>query len=84
MSTAQALQQGRDSVPVLPDITVIELPTLKAGDSVTVAPVDYGRIPVSGRLLAVSAQEIVIGRKDPATGEIMVHFPASGFEINPA
>lgn len=82
MTTAEALQHGRSSVPVLPEIDTVALPDLKPGDPVTVTPVDYGRIPVSGRLLGVSAHEIVIGREDPAAGEVMVHFPVSGFEIN--
>lgn len=83
MTTAEALQHGRSSSPVLPEIDSVEMPNLTLGDAVTVAPVDYGRIPVSGRLLGVSAHEIVIGRDDPAAGEVMVHFPTTGFEISP-
>jgi len=54
------------------------------GDAVNVMPVDYGRIPVSGRLQAMTPHEIVILRDDPVAGEIMVHFPTPGFEISRA
>jgi len=39
---------------------------------------DYGRDPISGELVAASAQEIVIRRQDPQVGEVMMHFPAVG------
>jgi glutathione S-transferase len=53
----------------------------KPGDPVTVAADDYGRDPVAGTLLGLSAQNIVIRRVDPQVGELNLHFPRAGFRI---
>lgn len=84
MTPSEALAHGRASTPVLPDLASVSVADVATGDAVSVTPVDYGRIPVSGRLQAVSAHEIVILRDDPKAGEIMVHFPTSGFELSRA
>ena len=49
-----------------------------------VAADDYGRDPVRGRVVALTAQRVVIRRRDPAVGEVNVHFPRSGFRLTPA
>ncbi len=46
-------------------------------------PDDTGRDPVTGTLVAHSAQEIVVRRTDPQVGEINVHFPCAGFDVVP-
>lgn len=51
------------------------------GDQVTVAPNDTGRDPVEGTLVALSVQEIVIARNEPALGRLHVHFPRAGFVV---
>jgi hypothetical protein len=51
------------------------------GDPVTVTPVDYGRIPVAGSLVAWSREEVVVARETPEAGRVFVHFPSSGFEV---
>jgi glutathione S-transferase len=56
----------------------------KPGAMVSVVPDDSGRDPVTGELVASSAQEIVIKRNDPAVGEVMVHFPRAGFIVSAA
>lgn len=56
----------------------------KPGDRVSVVPDDTGRDPVTGELVASSAQEIVIKRSDPQVGEVMVHFPRAGFIVSAA
>jgi glutathione S-transferase len=55
----------------------------KPGDRVAVFPDDYGRDPVAGELVASSAHEIAIRRRDPQIGEIVVHFPRAGFVVVP-
>ena len=50
----------------------------------TVAPNDYGRIPVAGQLVSYRYNEIVVARADAQAGEVMVHFPNIGFEITAA
>lgn len=57
---------------------------LKPGDAVTVMPIDYGFQPTTGTLLVNSLEEIVVKREDPKVGEVAVHFPRMGFQVNPA
>ncbi len=54
---------------------------LAAGDSVAVAPTDYGIVPVQGILVGLDNRNISIVRKDPRTGEVCVHFPRIGYEV---
>ena len=53
----------------------------KPGQTVTVTPDDTGRDPVIGELVASGIDEIVIRRRDPAIGEVCVHFPRAGFVV---
>jgi len=53
----------------------------EAGESVTVTPTDYGRDPVAGRLVGLTADEVVIERHDERAGTLHVHFPRLGFQI---
>ncbi len=76
-----ALGAARKTEPALP-VLDNELPDgFSLGQEVTVTPVDYGRIPVRGRLVAWSADEVVIARDTDETGPVMVHFPSAGFEV---
>jgi len=81
MSAEDALALGRDAEPVLPTLTTALPAGLDIGDPVTVTPVDYGRIPVSGVLAGCSAHEIVVAREDAEAGRLMTHFPRSGFDL---
>ena len=83
ISAEAALAIGRDAEPQLADASVDArlAGAHKAGDAVTVAPNDYGRIPVAGQLLSWNRNEIVIQRQDDQAGTIMVHFPNQGFEV---
>jgi glutathione S-transferase len=81
----QALALGREHEPVLPETGAnLPLDKIAIGDRVSVTPADYGRIPVTGELMAASAHEIVILRDDPQAGRIMNHFPRAGFEVTAA
>lgn len=53
----------------------------KAGDPVTVAPNDTGRVPVSGELVALNSREIAIRHKNDIVGEVIIHFPRAGFVV---
>ena len=55
----------------------------KPGDRVQVIPDDYGRIPVEGTIVSLSAQHIAIRRKHERAGEVVVHFPRAGFLVVP-
>ncbi|WP_050404203.1 glutathione S-transferase family protein [Bradyrhizobium embrapense] len=55
----------------------------KPGDIVSVMPDDYGKIPVRGEIVSLSAQHIAIRRSDDRTGDVVVHFPRAGFLVIP-
>lgn len=77
----EALDAARASEPNVPDVHSQPAAGFELGSSVTVTPVDYGRIPVSGKLVAWTPEEIVIDRRDPEAGHVMTHFPSAGFEV---
>ncbi|MBL0726852.1 glutathione S-transferase family protein [Piscinibacter sp. HJYY11] len=52
-----------------------------AGDAVTVAPTDYATDLVSGTLVGLNQNEVVIERKDERAGTVHVHFPRIGYQI---
>ena len=57
---------------------------LAAGAAVTVAPDDYGIVPVAGELLRLTMDDIAIRRTDSRAGEVVVHFPRVGYRVDPA
>ncbi len=52
-----------------------------AGQVVSVTPTDYGMDPVTGTLVGLNADEVVVARDDERAGRVHVHFPRRGFEI---
>ena len=56
-------------------------PGLAQGDAVTVTPTDYAHDAVAGRLVGLSADEVVIARTDERAGTLHVHFPRIAFQI---
>lgn len=77
----QALAHARDSEPLDPALNSTLPEGIAIDDAVTVTPVDYGKIPVSGQLVAWSPNEIVVSRETKQTGRLMNHFPSAGFEV---
>lgn len=77
----EALAHALESEPRLPAIDPALPAGLSLGDRVRVTPVDYGRVPVEGRLIACSTDETVLEREAPEVGRVMTHFPGPGFEI---
>ncbi len=55
----------------------------KPGDVVAVMPDDYGKVPVRGEIVSLSAQHIAIRRSDQRAGDVVVHFPRAGFLVVP-
>ncbi len=76
-----ALAAALDAEARLPELTASPNSNIQPGTRVTVTPVDYGCIPVTGELLAHSHHEVVIARQTPETGRIFNHFPQAGFVI---
>ncbi|MBK3421549.1 glutathione S-transferase family protein, partial [Methylobacterium sp. IIF4SW-B5] len=67
--------------PVEPVNAVPALIAAAPGDTVTVTPDDFARVPVEGRLVAVDAGRIVIRRDEARVGALHLHFPRAGFTI---
>lgn len=56
---------------------------LRPGARVSVTPDDYGRIPVEGELVTLTARKVAVRRVTRETGEVIVHFPRSGYRVAP-
>ena len=84
MSSADALALGRAATPQTAEAgDAGDANGRKVGDLVDVRADDYGRIPVRGRIVALSAQSIAIRRHDDIAGDVVVHFPRAGFLVIP-
>jgi glutathione S-transferase len=85
LTAAEALEIARNATPQTPIAEDDgDLNGRKPGDRVQVIPDDYGKIPVEGTIVSLSAQHIAIRRKDERAGEVVVHFPRAGFLVVPA
>ena len=85
ISTSAALEIAAGAAPLTPELSDPNDPNgRKPGDRVEIVPDDYGKIKVSGDIVALSSQHIAIRRLDPRVGEIVVHFPRAGFLVLPA
>ena len=60
------------------------LPDLQPGDTIVVAPTDYGIDPVQGRLVYCNDVEVVLAREDERAGKVAVHFPRLNYSIKKA
>ena len=52
-----------------------------AGAMVCVTPNDYAQDPVTGRLVGLGRDEVVLERSDARAGKLHVHFPRVGYRI---
>jgi glutathione S-transferase len=85
ISTAAALDLAASATPQTAELSDPDDPNgRKPGDPVEVVPDDYGKVKVSGTIVALSPQHIAIRRHDPRAGEVVVHFPRAGFLLRPA
>lgn len=84
MSPAEALELAARSTPQSAVFADPADPNgRKPGDRVSVTPDDYGKVPVHGEIVSLSAQHIAIRRTDERAGEVVVHFPRAGFLVVP-
>jgi glutathione S-transferase len=82
MTSEQALDVARTATSIAKASTDAKDPIgRKPGQVVSVTPDDTGRDPVVGELVTSGIDEIVIRRRDPAIGEVCVHFPRAGFVV---
>jgi glutathione S-transferase len=84
LTSSEALEIARNAAPQTPVAADAgDMNGRKPGDRVQVTPDDYGKIPVEGTIVSLSAQHIAIRRKDERAGEVVVHFPRAGFLVTP-
>ncbi len=84
LDAAEALEIARGATPQSAQAEDPgDLNGRKPGDRVQVIPDDYGKIPVEGTIVSLSAQHIAIRREDERAGEVVVHFPRAGFLVVP-
>ena len=82
MTSEQALDVARTATSIAKASTDAKDPIgRKPGQVVSATPDDTGRDPVIGELVTSGIDEIVIRRRDPAIGEVCVHFPRAGFVV---
>jgi len=56
-------------------------PQLAVGAPVSVEPDDYGAVPVRGELVRLTQHEVAVRRMDERAGEVVVHFPRTGYKV---
>ncbi|MEX2523627.1 MAG: glutathione S-transferase family protein [Gammaproteobacteria bacterium] len=84
MTAEEALAVARDSEAGPGEGIAEDDPQpLEAGMEVNVTPMDYGKVPVTGRLITLNRRDISINRDDPRAGNVNVHFPRAGYSVTP-
>jgi glutathione S-transferase len=76
----QAFAAARDAEPRALPASVKDV-AVTVGGMVDVAPSDYGVVPVTGTLAAVTEDRIIISRDNTKFGKLHVHFPRAGYSL---
>lgn len=87
ISPPQALRAATENEPrALPDNAETQLSRagVQIGQSVEVAPSDYGVVPVQGKLAALTGNRIILARETTQFGTVHVHFPIENYQITAA
>jgi glutathione S-transferase len=53
----------------------------RLGRRVSVAPSDYGNVPVTGTLAALTPSRVIVARETDRFGTVHVHFPRKGYSL---
>lgn len=81
MTAAEALDVAAAAEPALTRASRPFPEDPPIGSTVRVRADDYAKDPVEGELVMIDAQEIALRRRDPAVGEVVVHFPRLGYDL---
>jgi hypothetical protein len=80
LAPERAFEAARSAQPrALPPIT--GEPDARIGRRVSVAPTDYGTVPVTGTLVAITSSRCIVARNTQEFGTLHVHFPLRGFAL---
>lgn len=83
ITQADAFAAARDNVPrPLPQEAKDN--DLELGQVVSVSPSDYGLVPITGRLVMVTDDRMIIARDTEQFGIVHVHFPREGYSLTQA
>jgi glutathione S-transferase len=80
ITSTEAIAIAAAATP-LPAAGVVPGLGFEPGQAVSVAATDYGTEAVTGTLVALSLDEVVLARDDARAGRVHVHFPRHGFQI---
>jgi len=83
ISQDEAFEAAREPDP-RPLPASIEDAPLSIGTTVAVAPRDYGVVPVTGTLAAVTWDRVIVRRDTHDFGVLHVHFPRAGYSLEVA
>lgn len=85
ITSADALKIAKQAAPRLVSASTAHEPQAFApGDTVAVAPDDYGQVWVTGELVHADAQRITLQRTSDEAETVHVHFPRAGFLVRKA
>jgi glutathione S-transferase len=85
LEASEALDIARDATPATESIEDPGDPSgRKPGDRLSVVPDDSGKVPVTGELVSSGPHHIALRRHDDRVGEVVVHFPRTGYRVMPA
>ena len=82
IAAADALAIARQTeITAQPHIDQNDPLKLSAQQAIRVISTDYGGVAVTGRLHSLTRREVVLCREDDRAGQVLVHFPRLGFNI---
>lgn len=81
MSAAEALAVARDASPVDAGGASVDGEGAAVGDIVEIRADDFGVETVRGVVRRITRDEIAVGRHDASLGDVLVHFPRSGYVV---
>ncbi|MEQ8663360.1 MAG: glutathione S-transferase family protein [Gammaproteobacteria bacterium] len=81
LAAADALAVARAAEPADVHGGSVAASGFGVGDTVDIQADDYGQEITSGRILRLTANEIVVLRDDPDVGAIAVHYPRAGYRV---
>ena len=81
ISPDQALDIASQATPRA--IAAVHRKDPQIGQTMQIAPADYGQIATSGKLVGVTPTRWILAREDSQVGCIHLHFPIQGFTLSP-
>jgi glutathione S-transferase len=82
MKGAEAVEVARAAAPATAQaLDPAEPNGLHPGERVEIVHESFGRDPVAGELVASSAHEIAIARRDARAGDVVVHLPREHYKL---